>query len=647
MKICSIHIYNHNGKRRDVNFDINGLNIITGKSGTGKSSLINIVEYCLGRSKFLIPAGTYFEKIAWYGVLYQFDNQEQVFICKPSPKRESNSCSTGMIIIGKEIVIPNLSELKINTSDDTIISVLSRMLGIPETKTDVSEDESRPSFNVNIKHTQYYIFQPSEVLAGRKQLFYRQDEEYQPTTIRDTLPIILGAMPNDYLKMKNELRRAKRDLKIEKKRDDDNKINQFDEEKRAKALFSEATTVGLIDGGEINNLEYEELLGVLNNGKEWTPKKIMTEEGNEVIKIEEELRSTRRKRTDLYRKLEAARLFMRRGNAYKNEATEQKGRLETIKALPFSETGEWQWPFSEQNLGFDTPIAQTLLKELNSLSDEINVATKELPRLENYVMKLEEDISELTEHIKVQEQQLADSIEANETLEKMRDHSACIARVVGRISFFLENYLPASNDDDQRREEYIRSLKRKILTLENLISEKKRQTLLASILDNISNDITEYIRFFDAEHAKYPARFDLANLTIKFDRPEGPIEMKRTGSAENHLIYHLATLLALHAYCAYANRPLPKFIFLDQPSQVYFPEDKYEDANGSIETTEKDADLEAIENLFKFLLDYTKSIVPGFQIIVTEHANLKDEWFQNALVEEPWRKPPALIPDDF
>ena len=37
------------------------------------------------------------------------------------------------------------------------------------------------------------------------------------------------------------------------------------------------------------------------------------------------------------------------------------------------------------------------------------------------------------------------------------------------------------------------------------------------------------------------------------------------------------------------------FLMLDQPTQVYFPSEKiYQQADGSIEDTEKDADLEAV-----------------------------------------------------
>jgi hypothetical protein len=89
-------------------------------------------------------------------------------------------------------------------------------------------------------------------------------------------------------------------------------------------------------------------------------------------------------------------------------------------------------------------------------------------------------------------------------------------------------------------------------------------------------------------------------------------------------------------------------VLVDQPTQVYFPsEASYEAAGGSIEKTEQDADLEAVRRLFELLEKFTREDAPGFQIIVTEHANLRNSWFQEALVESPWSKPPALVPEDW
>ena len=57
----------------------------------------------------------------------------------------------------------------------------------------------------------------------------------------------------------------------------------------------------------------------------------------------------------------SARRFAKRASGYENEATEQLDRLSSIKALPKNpDTGEWQWPFSEQNLALESPVAAVL-----------------------------------------------------------------------------------------------------------------------------------------------------------------------------------------------------------------------------------------------------------------------------------------------
>ena len=160
--------------------------------------------------------------------------------------------------------------------------------------------------------------------------------------------------------------------------------------------------------------------------------------------------------------------------------------------------------------------------------------------------------------------------------------------------------------------------------------------------------MSPYIKELHAEFNEFPFRFDLSSLTVIIDRPERPVPMNRTGGGENHLAYHMAAILALHQVAAMNGRPIPQFLFIDQPTQVYFPSEKvYKEADGTIEKTEADADLVAVRRLFGLLLRFTQKDCPEFQIIVTEHANLRDQWFQDALVEEPWSKPPALVPEDW
>ena len=191
-------------------------------------------------------------------------------------------------------------------------------------------------------------------------------------------------------------------------------------------------------------------------------------------------------------------------------------------------------------------------------------------------------------------------------------------------------------------------LKAKAEDLERKIGTDESRERLVSTLNSISMHMSGYISALGGEFGQFPARLDWHNLTVAIDRPGRPIYMPRTGGGENHLAYHLAALLALHRYAANNNQPIPRLLLIDQPTQVYFPsETVYKAADGSVETTETDADLEAVRRLFELLRRFTKEDAPGFQIIVTEHANLRDDWFQAALVERPWTKPPALVPSDW
>lgn len=221
------------------------------------------------------------------------------------------------------------------------------------------------------------------------------------------------------------------------------------------------------------------------------------------------------------------------------------------------------------------------------------------------------------------------------------------ARVVGRISLFLQNLAP--NEELARLEREHRRLKLKVEDLESRIGADDSNDRLNSIPNIVSTQVSQYSQRFGAEFCAYPARFDLANITIVFDRPERPVPMSRMGGGENHLAYHLSALLALHLFAVKNNRPIPRFLLIDQPTQVYFPSEQvYKDADGSVKKTEEaDADIKAVRRLFELLLKFTQDDAPRFQLIVTEHANLREQWFQDALVEQPWTKPPALVPEDW
>ena len=645
MKIKSIHIYSHDGQRRDLKFKVDGLNVITGRSSTGKSALSDIVEYCMGRSTCNVPVGIIRDKVAWFVVIYQFP-KEQVLIGKPTPTDGGASCSTAMQRRGSQLAVPTFKDLMINTDDDAVVVLLSRLLGIPENRTDVAVEHSRVSYGANIKHTHYYLFQKQGFVANKDQLFYRQNEEYQPQAIRDTLPILLGISTSDRFELEAKLRAAQREMRLNAKLLGQAHDAIDTSQQKGIGLLSEAKTVGII-GPENQQDGTDSVIDVLRTTLEWKPASAPEDDGHRISQLEEEIAQLRKDRREAQSRIDAARQFSKQAGGFESEAQEQRDRLASIKALPKNtETGEWQWPFCEANLALETPIAKVLLNELRTLDEEMLIVAGQRPKLAAYLTEQDDKVQEIVGAIKKKEAELSAAIAASEVLAEMGTRNNAAARVAGRISLFLENLIPntelASLAAVQRR------LKLKVEDLEKKVGADDSNDRLISILNNISAQVSRYIQTFQAEFSAFPARLDLSNLTVVLDRPDRPAPMSRIGGAENHLAYHLSALLALHLFAAKNNCPIPQFLFIDQPTQVYFPSEKvYQEADGSVLKTEADADLAAVRRLFELLLKFTQDDVPGFQLIVTEHANLRNQWFQDTLVESPWTKPPALVPEEW
>jgi len=644
MKIKSLHIYSHDGERRDLTFNVSGLNIITGRSSTGKSAISDIIEYCMGRSSFNIPEGIIRDRVAWFAIVFQFGN-DQVFIAKPAPDRGHSSCSIAMLRRGKDMSVPEFSELAINDDDAGVESLLSRLIGIPENRTDVPIEHSRDSYEANIKHTYYYLFQKQTIVANKDQLFYRQNEQFQPQAIKDTLPILLGVSSHQRYELESILRTVQRDMRINAKLLEQARDAIDTSEEKGIGLLSEARAVGILPSNT-DKID-RSVVELLRQALAWKPTPIPEDDGQRISLIESDLAELRVERRESQKRIDAALQYAKRAEGFENEATEQRDRLTSIKALPRSaQTGEWQWPFAEANLAMDSPIATALLSELATLEKEMTQVVGERPQLESYVSEQRELVSSLVDSIRSKEVELAAAIAASEAIAEMGNRNNAASRVVGRISLFLENLV--SNEQLKHYEAEAKRLRSKADDLEKRIGLDDTSERLASTLNNISSYMSGYIAALGGEFSQYPARLDLQNLTVVIDRPGRPIHMPRTGGGENHLAYHLAALLALHRYAMNNGLPIPRFLLIDQPTQVYFPsEAAYEEAGGSVDRTEADADLEAVRRLFELLKKFTEKHAPGFQIIVTEHANLRDDWFQAALVEAPWTKPPALVPDTW
>jgi len=482
-------------------------------------------------------------------------------------------------------------------------------------------------------------------------LFYRQAEEHLPQAIRDTFAVLFRISDLSDMEAEANRRATQRELKIAER--ELREAQETDDllDTRGIGLLAEARAVGIPlsnDDARRKVSDESDLVASLREVLAWQPGQTPLLPNSEMAQLQFRRSRLRAERRLVQDQIASVQRYVKGASDFQTEAQEQRSRLESIKALPISNTGAWQWPFlSEADARMDG-VAQALLGELASLDKDLENVGGARPRLDEHLAELTDKATQLREQIRGIEVDLSAAVLTEENAAAQEEANTQAAKVQGRVSFYLESLTPSTT---------ISTLKLKVERLQAKLKKLTQQAgtdedadaRMESVIANISSTISALVREFKAYFSEFPFRLDMRNLTLIVQRPGNPVPMIRTGGGANWLAYHISALLALHHYAWKNNVPIPRFLMLDQPTQVYFPSHTaYESVAGDANLVRTvDVDLVAAKRLFEILLNYTKVLVPGFQLIVTEHANFAEDWFQEALIERPWMDPPALVPKDW
>lgn len=247
----------------------------------------------------------------------------------------------------------------------------------------------------------------------------------------------------------------------------------------------------------------------------------------------------------------------------------------------------------------------------------------------------------LREKLRATEDALEGLAEQDETIGLARSAAESQAFTRGRIQHFLDTTAAADSTELERLADVVRVRQRAVDALEERLDPDAIREELAGRLAVVASDITEYSRRLELEHTG-AVWLDLQRLTVMTDTEEGAAPLFRVGSAANWIGYHLATHLALHRYFILHDRPVPSFLMLDQPTQAYYPSD-VEQQEG---VPEGENDRAAVRRMFELMRDVVQELAPGLQIIVCDHANLPEKWFQDSVCHN-WRDGRKLIPDEW
>jgi hypothetical protein len=90
LQILKLVLYSRSGDIREFSFRTGGLNILTGASKTGKSAIIDIIDYCTGRSECNVAEGVIRKHVGWYALLFQLRGG-QVFIARRNPALDEHT----------------------------------------------------------------------------------------------------------------------------------------------------------------------------------------------------------------------------------------------------------------------------------------------------------------------------------------------------------------------------------------------------------------------------------------------------------------------------------------------------------------------------------------------------------------------------
>ena len=634
MQIKEIVLYGVNGEVRNLSLNLGTVNIISGKSKSGKSVIGDIIDYCLGGDSCDIADGVVRETVAWYALLLNLGD-ENIFVARETPPFGQQSTNKFYYEVGKNLVVPESKSFVANTNTAGIEEMLSRKLGIVENLNIPPEGQTRLPLSANIRHALYYCFQNQDEIAAKNFLFHDQSKDYITQAIKDTLPYFLGIVNEETLALENERALLKRNLAVEKRGLEELKMLQGGGLQKGISLVSEARSVGLLLDDCLDYDNFNEIYrALLETAGDWKPIEVTTIGMDKLSFLQNELSKIRSEADSIAEDIRNAKSFAGETNGFVSEIEHQKIRLQSIGLFETLSFEPSDCPLCANALSNPLPSVDAIKTAIKNLDANLTSVSREKPKLRKYIDELEHKLQELKEKERVFKAEIDGVYAENQDAMLLRDLNSRRAKTLGRISLWLESVQIA--DNNSAKEAAVLTMQRRLEEIDKLLDRDDVEDRKKSILNRMSVEMSQWAKELQLEHSDNPYRLDMGKATVVVDKPERPVPLQQLGSGSNWVGIHLIAYFALHKYFISMNRPVPRFLFIDQPSQVYFPSDM--DA--------KNTDREEVNNLYKFIFDRVKEMKGEMQVILVDHADLNNDEFQKSVIEKWWGEE-KLIPESW
>ncbi|MGM1060653.1 DUF3732 domain-containing protein [Saccharothrix sp. Mg75] len=631
------------GQVRSLEFNLGELNIVTGDSLTGKTSIWDVTNYCMASSgdNYPISAGKLREYVDVFAVQI-VRGDRQLFVARPAARGTTPSPRLCLVFQQPGDLPLAAEQMQFTFTIEAARGLLAEFTGIdlsirlPTTR----GNTMAPS----IRHALYFCIQAQNVVANPDHLFHSQGEDHGPRTIRDIFPYFIGAVDPEQAVQRAQLQRMKSELRNHE-RDLNQQESAAPASGQARALVREAVETSLLDPLNTDELTLDDALALLGTAAS-APlpglPEIPEDEDDPLATLSQERDRLRIAFQQTRARLAELRSALRDRSEFLTQALDHRERLTSLSLLKVSpDTSLEACPVCNSEVTAPSAVATALRTDLEELNANVVHVSDDTPQIQALIDEQEELLREHRRALGTNHDE-RDALEAGmREAARYRDTTLRAAAVRGRISLFLENaarYTVAPRIRDQREE-----MRAAIEELEDALGHDVQADRVNSSLSLINQKITAKARALVLEHSDAPIRFDLRRLTVVADTNEGPVPLKEIGGGQNWLGYHLAAFLSLHEWFIDHNRPVPQLLVLDQPSQVYFPADYKETDLQPAEESDRAALLRA----YQAIANTITSADGKLQVIAMEHADLEQPVFVSAVIRR-WRDGQgALVPAEW
>lgn len=637
--IKSIIIFDKNGEKRVVPLK-QGVNIITGESKTGKSALVEIIDYCLCSTRCTVPKGKITEFAYLYALVMLIGNSTYVIA-------RYNWDDGGKMFFSKEAEEFSPANLEINYfAEKTALSYkdvkneIECALGL--FITNMATDADRQGKKASLRNMVSYMFQHQNLMASKFALFYRFSDFYKRKDVIDQFPVFAGMISQEYYSDLIQLNTLKAQLKQKQKKQKANEKSTTYIKESLSPLLTDY--FALLEQNFDGNISAQKMLEVASNLPEFDDAQLFGE--NKITEryseLNAELENLRNKEREILLKIKNIDNVSNTGSSFSKMLRDLKQQTSVAEI----ETDEYTCPLCGHECQEISDNDAKLIEATNWLDDELKITAKYTADFSEDVRKLNEVHSEIEEKIRNVWRQIKTIEEKFISSKALVSKREKVNYAKARIALYAEmsnsGIFETVDGDIEELKEKIARLEEKVKGFDVDKKMSKAESFLSGNMNRLSLtlDFEDEYRPIDLNFGLTDGSFDI----YQHQKNNENIHLYEMGSGANWVSCHIALFLSfLHYFSTQENSPMPLVMFFDQPSQVYFPQG---DDTGEI----AQADLIAVNKMYKTIFDEINfigketGILP--QIIIVDHVDGNDleckEEF-NGYVQCNWRKGQALI----